>query len=612
MAPKGTVVVKFVGDTSGLEGALGKARGAIGGFGSGLGKIAAIAGGALAVDKLKAFGMASLDAFGESQKVAGQTEAALKSTGGAAGVTAGHVGDLANQLKKLSGMSDESIQSGQNLLLTFTGIKNQAGAGNDIFDQTSKVMVDMAARMGGDASRSAIQLGKALNDPVKGLTALTRVGVSFTDQQKEQIKQLVASGDTLGAQKIILAELNKEFGGSAKAMGEAMTPIDRLKLKFDDFQEVVGGKVNAGLQKLGDLAGPIASKAMTLGSAFVSAFSGEGVTSDGLVGKFEQAGVAVRGFVDNLGPVFARVKEILGPEIAQLGELIAPLGEMFSSAFEAVRAVVDAGIAIVQELWDRFGSLLVERLQVAWDAIVQILQGAIQVITGIFDLIKAIVTGKWGEAWSALGEIFTGLWNVFVGLFRAAINSISLIIGAAMAGISAAWSAIWHGLATLFSDLWGQVTGAISTGIDGVVGFFTDLPGRVLGAVGDIVGKMRQLGEDIIDAIVKGIKAAPSALVKAIESLIPGGGIVGGAIKKVGGLFGFDTGGVVPGPTGAPVLALVHGGETILPTHRSGFAVGGPAVTTSSSPVYLDGRQVTEVVHRHLLDYKQRNGTTGL
>ena len=32
-------------------------------------------------------------------------------------------------------------------------------------------------------------LGKALNDPVKGITALGRAGVTFTDEQKKQIKQ---------------------------------------------------------------------------------------------------------------------------------------------------------------------------------------------------------------------------------------------------------------------------------------------------------------------------------------------------------------------------------------------------------------------------------------
>ena len=75
----------------------------------------------------------------------------------------------------------------------------------------------MSPVLGTDASGSAIQLGKALNDPIKGITALTRVGVTFTEQQKDQITTLVESGKTIDAQKIILGELQKEFGGSAEA-----------------------------------------------------------------------------------------------------------------------------------------------------------------------------------------------------------------------------------------------------------------------------------------------------------------------------------------------------------------------------------------------------------
>ncbi|MES2155937.1 MAG: hypothetical protein V4510_12455, partial [bacterium] len=68
-----------------------------------------------------------------------------------------------------------------------------------------------------------IKVGKALNDPTKGLTALSRVGILFTDQQKKQIKALQKSGDLLGAQKIILKELGTEFGGSFAAKGKTAT-----------------------------------------------------------------------------------------------------------------------------------------------------------------------------------------------------------------------------------------------------------------------------------------------------------------------------------------------------------------------------------------------------
>jgi hypothetical protein len=175
--------------------------------------------------------------FQESNKVARQTEAVLRSTGGAANVTAKQVSNLATALSRKTGIDDEVVQSGENMLLTFRNIRNEAGKGNDIFNQSTRVLLDMSKALGVDSAKAAIQLGKALNDPVKGITALRRVGVTFTDQQQKQIDTLVKSGKTLAAQKLILRELTAEFGGSARAQA---TSTEKLKVAFGNLQEDIG------------------------------------------------------------------------------------------------------------------------------------------------------------------------------------------------------------------------------------------------------------------------------------------------------------------------------------------------------------------------------------
>ncbi len=109
-----------------------------------------------------------------SQKVAAQTAAVLKSTGGAAGMTAQSVADLATSLSRFTPYDDEAIQSAENLLLTFTSI------GKDVFPQATETVLNMSTALGQDLKSSAIQLGKAMNDPVTGATALRRVWVSLT------------------------------------------------------------------------------------------------------------------------------------------------------------------------------------------------------------------------------------------------------------------------------------------------------------------------------------------------------------------------------------------------------------------------------------------------
>jgi hypothetical protein len=158
--------------------------------------------------------------LGDLARTEAQTAAVIESTGGKAGVSAGEVRKYSESLEKLSTVDDKVIQDGQNMLLTFTGISK------DVFPEATKAALNMSVAMAGgnveqvDMKASAIQLGKALNDPIKGITALRKVGVAFTKDQQKQIKALVESGDVLGAQRIILHELNVEFGNAAEAAGK--------------------------------------------------------------------------------------------------------------------------------------------------------------------------------------------------------------------------------------------------------------------------------------------------------------------------------------------------------------------------------------------------------
>ena len=196
----------------------------------------------------------AFDAATESALVARETERVIQTTGASAWTTADQIGDLSSSISNLTGKDDELIQSNANLLLTFAKVRNEVGEGNDIFDRAVGLSLDLSVALGTDASSASIQLGKALNDPVKGITALSRAGVSFTAEQKEQIKTLVATGDTLGAQKVILEELGNQFGGAAEA---AKTPIESLKTKLDNLAEDVGTQIMPAIGAIADVVGVV-------------------------------------------------------------------------------------------------------------------------------------------------------------------------------------------------------------------------------------------------------------------------------------------------------------------------------------------------------------------
>ena len=174
---------------------------------------------------LVALGKVSIDAFDAQQKAIAQVEAGLKSTGNQVGITSDKLQQMAADLQKKTLFGDEEIlKDATAQLLTFTNITGTE------FAKTQEIALDLATRLDGDLKSASIMLGKALNDPVANLSALSRAGIQFSTEQKATINALVETNDLAGAQTIILAELEKQYGGSAEAAALAGTgPIKQLQ-----------------------------------------------------------------------------------------------------------------------------------------------------------------------------------------------------------------------------------------------------------------------------------------------------------------------------------------------------------------------------------------------
>lgn len=250
-------------ELGGLEGALGK-----------VGKVAAALGVTLgAASLLKKF----VDETSQAQYAVAQLEARLKSTGGVAGQSLAQLQAFSGEMQRLTTYSDEAVQGAQALLLTFTKIRG------DVFPGATKAALNLATAMGTDLRGAAIQIGKALQDPEQGLTALRRSGVSFTESQQNVIKSLFATGQEAKAQKLILAELEVQFGGAAEAarntLGGALEGLQNaLGEIFEVTKENTEGLVLL-IKMLSDTAKLVAeNKALFLGLASAATIAAIGVT----------------------------------------------------------------------------------------------------------------------------------------------------------------------------------------------------------------------------------------------------------------------------------------------------------------------------------------------
>lgn len=186
----------------------------------------------------------------ELARVNAQTGAVLRSTGGISGMTADAVRDLASSLETMTGVDEIAIQSAENMLLTFTNI------GATTMPAATQAVLDMAVAMNGglipseqELAKTSIQVGRALQDPIDGVTALRRVGVQLSDEQQELVKHLVATGRGAEAQALILKELQVEFGGSAEAASKARGGVDQARDAFEDAGRAIGEKLIKPLQE---------------------------------------------------------------------------------------------------------------------------------------------------------------------------------------------------------------------------------------------------------------------------------------------------------------------------------------------------------------------------
>jgi len=221
------------GDQAG--GSAGRATGAIGGLSAKMVVAAAAAAALTAAFAAGKFLNKFVDGTVEAEKAQAQLGAAITSTGGAAGKSVADLNAHAAALQKITNFGDEATNAMQGVLLTFTQIKG------DQFDAATVAILDMSQALGKDLQASALQVGKALNDPVKGMAALAESGIQFTEAQKEMVKGMVAANDTIGAQTIILAELDRQFGGSAEAARNTLGgALASLRAAFGDLFELSG------------------------------------------------------------------------------------------------------------------------------------------------------------------------------------------------------------------------------------------------------------------------------------------------------------------------------------------------------------------------------------
>lgn len=512
------LTVEIVGDASSLERAFAASGRSARTFGQNVQRGALIAGTALTAG-LAVAAKVGFSELAEGQKVAAQTAAVLKSTGGAANITARQVDGLAASLSAMSGVDDEAIAASENLLLTFTNVRNEVGKGNRIFDQATRATLDMSVALGTDAKTAALQLGKALNDPEKGMSRLQRVGVTFTDAQKKLVAQLTQTGRTLDAQKVILAEVNREFGGSAEAFGKTLP--GQLSKARNAFEEMAAGIVVVLLPAIVSLSGAFSKLAGFLSEHETTA-KALGAALVGIAGTLLAVGVATKLYA--AGQAIAAAATVAWTA-AQWALNVALTANPIGVVVVALAALV-AGIVVAWRQSETFRNIVTgafNAVKAAGDAVLDFFRSNWKIIavliSGPFAPIVALATDAFGirskliAAGNAILDFFRGAWKAVTGLITAPITAAVTVIHGLVSGFAAAARALGDAIKT-----------GVVTGIGNVASWLgaklAEIQSAITAAAGQAAGWALQIGRQIVQGVVNGLSGLWNAVKSKIESTL--------------------------------------------------------------------------------------------
>ena len=350
----------------------------------------ALVAGAFVVREVVQFGRAAIEAAEGVQIANNRLEAVAKATnvfGANTAIVTDRLIKFAEAQEMIIGQDAEMIKGVQAVLLSFKSLSSSAGTVGGNFDRATKAAFDMAAVLQKDASSQAMALAKALEDPVTGLTALRKAGTLFTDQQKEQVKAMVAAGDLLGAQNLILAEVESQYGGAAEATA---TWSQKLTLAFDNVKEAAG---KALLPAFEQFAKYVVEEVIPPVTAFFE---------DDFPGILTAMEPLLTGFTENMGDVADTIKEFLGidPNTPLIEGVLGKLGELKDNPeFQEFLGNVSD---LMGDMFDIAGPLATDLLEIS-NALAPILKDAANDAGGALGDIASIIADV-----SAILSVFSG------------------------------------------------------------------------------------------------------------------------------------------------------------------------------------------------------------
>jgi phage-related minor tail protein len=632
-ANAGTVVVEVVGDLTKLKGELaatvGKG-GMFGGVNAGVAGIGIAAVGAIA--GLGQLGASFDDSYDKIRVATGATGDALKglqddfkataTTGpdsfdlvGTAisdlnaklGLTGQPLQDLSRQILDLSRITETDLSTNIESLTRFLG---DAGVATKDYSTA----IDSVFRASQATGQSVTSLADGL---VKYGAPLRNFGFSF-EQSAALLGKFMQEGVNtelvMGSLRIALGKFAKAGEDPVKSLAEvtdkiknAGTAAEANALAFETFGARAGADmadaIRGGRFEIGALFDEVSG-----GTDSISKASTETADWKEKLGELgNKAKVALEPAALTVFDSFGTIIEALTPTLTTAAELVSKFATAFAALPGPIQAAIFVGAVLlvaitvlapafvalsgaVGGLGSAFTFLAANPIVLIITAIIVVIGLLAYVIYKNWDDIKVWLSATWesikviaSTVWQAIQDAVAAVGEYIVNTILPKWTEFTTALGITWDLLKAKATEVWDGIKQTIIDAatgvstW--INDKIVSPVQTVIDIFTNLPATARTAWDGLKNAIR-------DA-VNSAKQDLEALRKKIDSALgPLDELVGKAAGGLGRLLGFDSGGVVPGPRGAPRVILAHGGETVLPTHKgpvnAGTGGGGPVTVNLS------------------------------
>lgn len=411
--------------------------------------------------------------------------AAVETSGKAAGFTADQLAKFATELQGVTTAGDETIKDAMSTLTTFGKVTGE------MFKRATRASLDMQEKGFGGMGGNARMLGRALEDPRRGLMMLTRMSVTFTEAQRAQIKELMAQNKLAEAQEIIMGAVESKFKGVAEAM--AKTPSGRIKQLTEatgDLREEIGTKLMPLMVRWKEMQLEITKSVLNFVDAaapMVSGFADQWNTMNAAASGWLNNGAMVVGVIAATSLAFIGLKwavtTLILPIVTATAKMVVMTGVMIGRLAIGLTMITTKAVLAA-------AAFLVE------------LPAAIATASASMAAFGAQTVAATTAALATFGAQLALLWPVVIA-FGAAW---ALVVGTATVALTAfSMSGAWTELErrttnfkAVWVDAWDKVTSSTMTAFKSI---------KAAIEVGDIAGAMEVMWAQIQVYWVVGVNA---------------------------------------------------------------------------------------------------------